>query len=363
MLDAPVPLGPSRVRVEASAGLAVAVAGSVDSSSDQVAELLRQADVAMEQAKRTGVALVRHELGVVAPDLGWLMLGGEIPRAVADREFTVAFQPIVDLVTGDMVAAEALARWHHPDRGELDPQRFLTAVERSGLLPAFAAAVLDQALSAVRRWTELGVEATVAVNASPRSLLDATFGQLVLGRLAAHGVAAQSLVLELTESLTLNQVDLVGGVLAELRDAGVRLALDDFGTGYSSLSLLARVPAYELKIDRSFVSAMRTSPEAAAVVRSTIELGRSLGRLVVAEGVETDEECQLLTDLGCHCGQGHLFARPLPIDELIARLAQGTDGVIGRLYRPRPAPAAVEVVRPRRSTEDDQPSHSHEENG
>ena len=123
----------------------------------------------------------------------------------------------------------------------------------------------------------------------------------------ATACAGGDLVIELTESLTLSQVELVGDVLRELRDAGVRLALDDFGTGYSSLAMLAKVPAYELKIDRSFVAAMATSPEALAVVRSTVELGRSLSRLVVAEGVERAEQRQALWEMGCPAGQGHLF--------------------------------------------------------
>ena len=170
----------------------------------------------------------------------------------------MAFQPIVDLATGEMISAEALARWHHPERGDLDPRRFLAAVERSGLLPAFAEAVLDQALAAMLRWRELGIDAPVAVNASPRSLLDPTFARMVADRLAAHGVRGRDLVIELTETLTMGQVELVGDVLNELRATGVRLALDDFGTSASSLAMLARVPVDELKIDRGFVAEMGT---------------------------------------------------------------------------------------------------------
>jgi len=238
----------------------------------------------------------------------------------------------VDLATGDMLAAEALARWHHPDRGDLDPRRFLAAVERSGLLPAFAEAVLDQALVAMRRWRAEGVVAPVAVNASPRSLLDPTFPAMVAARLAHHGVTGRDLVIELTESLTLSQADLVGRVLDELRALGVRLALDDFGTGFSTLAMLAKVPAYELKIDRGFVSAMAESPEAAAVVRSTIELGRSLNLLVVAEGVEDDDQRRTLAGLGCAAGQGHLFARPVSADALVELVRSAP--VPGRLAAP-----------------------------
>jgi EAL domain-containing protein (putative c-di-GMP-specific phosphodiesterase class I) len=313
-------------------------------------ELLRRADVAMYQAKRGGPRIVYYEEARDTADVAQLMLGGDLPRAIAEREFVVSFQPIVDLATGDMISAEALARWHHPDRGDLDPRRFLAAVERSGLLPAFAEAVLDQALDALLRWRALGIDAPVAVNASPRSLLDPTFPRMVSDRLAAHRLRGADLIIELTETLTLSQVEMVGGVLRELREAGIRLALDDFGTGYSSLAMLAKVPVYELKIDRSFVSAMDTSPEALAVVRSTIELGRSLNRLVVAEGVERDDQRLALWELGCPAAQGHLFGRPMAIDALLDAVAGGVGGPAGRLRAPIHASArnVIELPRTRR---------------
>lgn len=347
-LDDPIDLGEMRVRVEASAGTAMADQ-TLTAEAGGMVELLRRADVAMYQAKRGGgPRIVRYEPDRDTTDVAQLMLGGDLPRAIADREFAVCFQPIVDLATGQMVSAEALARWLHPDRGDLDPRRFLTAVERSGLLPAFAEAVLDQALAAMLRWRAEGVDAPVAVNASPRSLLDAGFPRMVTDRLAAHGVTGSELVIELTESLTPNQVEMIGGVLTELRDAGVRLALDDFGTGYSSLAMLATVPVYELKIDRSFVSAMDTSAEAAAVVHATIELGRSLDLVVVAEGVERADQRQMLWQLGCSAGQGHLFARPMVIDALIDRVRTGPGS--GRLCEPIRSSGenVIDLLRPRR---------------
>jgi diguanylate cyclase len=346
-LDAPVDLGGMRVRVEASAGIAVAdeTLEPGGGSLGGMVELLRRADVAMHRAKRGGPRVVCYDPSLDTTDVAQLMLGGDLPRAITDHEFAVSFQPIVDLTTGDMISAEALARWRHPDRGDLDPRRFLAPVERSGLLPAFAEAVLDQALAAVKRWQAAGIAAPVAVNASPRSLLDPSFARMVIDRLAAHGVPGSDLVIELTETLTLSQVDLVGGVLAQLREAGVRLALDDFGTGYSSLAMLGKVPVHELKIDRSFVMALLSAPEAAAVVRSTIELGRSLDLLVVAEGVERPDQRQMLWDLGCAAGQGHLFARPMAIDALLERIGTGTDGVPGRLAPPLTAGVVVRLAR------------------
>ncbi|MFI2662012.1 putative bifunctional diguanylate cyclase/phosphodiesterase [Micromonospora carbonacea] len=327
-LHEPLDLDGMRISVEASGGIAIAPA------SGGMPELLRRADVAMYQAKRAGQRIATYASTRDTADLGRLTLGGELPRAVADQEFTVNFQPIVDLGTGEVTSAEALARWHHPVHGVIDPLRFLEAVERSGLLPAFAEAILDQALIAANSWRDAGFDLPVAVNVSPRSLLDARFPSSVLARLRAHDLPPDRLVLELTETLTLSQLDVVDRVLSRLRDEGVRLALDDFGTGYSSLSLLSRIPVHELKIDRSFVSAMEGSAEAAAVIRSTLDLGRSLGLTVVAEGVESEPQRRALWELGCTAGQGHLFGRPVPAGTLLSTLHRGFGGRTGTLAPP-----------------------------
>ncbi|MGR6322806.1 bifunctional diguanylate cyclase/phosphodiesterase [Micromonospora soli] len=327
-LHEPLDLDGMRISVEASGGIAVAPA------SGGMAELLRRADVAMYQAKRAGQQVSTYAPARDTADLGRLTLGGELPRAVADHEFTVTFQPIVDLGSGAAIGAEALARWHHPTHGMIDPLHFLEAVERSGLLPAFTEAILDQALIAAGTWRAAGFDLPVSVNMSPRSLLDPRFPGAVLARLRAHDLPPDRLVLELTETLTLSQLDVVDQVLSRLRDSGVRLALDDFGTGYSSLSLLSRIPVHELKIDRSFVSTMETATEAAAVIRSTLDLGRSLDLTVVAEGVESEPQRRALWELGCAAGQGHLFARPLPAGALLAALQRGAGGRPGILAPP-----------------------------
>jgi diguanylate cyclase (GGDEF)-like protein len=319
-LHEPIGIDGMRISVEASGGIAVAT------GVGGVAELLRRADVAMYQAKRSGQRISAYAPTRDTADIGRLALGGDLPRAVAEHEFTVNFQPIVELATGEVVAAEALARWHHPDRGDLDPRRFLDAVERSGLLPAFADVVLEQALIAAVGWRDAGFDLPVAVNVSPRSLLDPGFPSSVAARLRAYDLPADRLFLELTETLTISQLEVVDRVLGQLRDEGVRLALDDFGTGYSSLSVLSRIPVHELKIDRAFISSMETSAEAAAVVRSTVDLARSLDLVVVAEGVESEPQRRVLWELGCGAGQGHLFARPMPAARLLAALHRGTGG-------------------------------------
>ncbi|MFD2766320.1 putative bifunctional diguanylate cyclase/phosphodiesterase [Micromonospora eburnea] len=342
-LHEPLDLDGMRISVEASGGIAAAPA------SGGMPELLRRADVAMYQAKRSGRRISTYAPTRDTADLGRLTLGGELPRAVADHEFNVNFQPIVDLGSGEVIGAEALARWHHPTHGVIDPLRFLETVERSGLLPAFAEAILDQALIAAGTWRDAGFDLPVSVNVSPRSLLDARFPGAVLARLRAHDLPPDRLVLELTETLTLSQLDVVDRVLSRLRDSGVRLALDDFGTGYSSLSLLSRIPVHELKIDRSFVTAMESATEAAAVIRSTLDLGRSLDLMVVAEGVENDAQRRALWELGCAAGQGHLFARPLPAGALLAALQRGAGGRPGTLAPPLHDAGAVIRLPGRRS--------------
>jgi diguanylate cyclase len=303
----------------------------------------------MYQAKRRGQQVIRYAAAHDTADVNQLVLGADLARAVAEGEFVVHFQPIVDLGTAEVIAAEALARWHHPEHGELSPAAFLDTIERSAQLPAFAEAVLDQALEAAVRWREAGYTMPVAVNVSPRSLLDPRFPEIVKTCLAAYDLPADALVVELTESLMLSQLEVVDSVLDSLRDAGIVLALDDFGTGFSSLSTLARVPVHELKIDRSFVGGMG-SPAEAAVVRSTVELGRSLELMVVAEGVESEDQRRRLWELGCPAGQGYLFARAMPLDALLAALGRGFGGRPGTLAEPlHDAGSVIRIPRARRS--------------
>ncbi len=316
-----------RLDIAATAGVAVNI---VDGD---LGELLRRADVAAQQAKLDGLAVSAYAPTRDTADVGRLALGADLTRAVAHREFTIAFQPVVDLETGMMRSAEALARWPHPRLGQLSPHQFLDSIERSGLLTGFTEHILDQALAGARTWTDAGFEVPVAVNISPRSLLDAGFPHLISVALDRYHLPPSALIIELTETLTLSSLGVVDEVLHTLRELGVMLALDDFGTGYSSLATVARVPIDELKIDRSFVAGIAGATEN-AIVRTTIELGRSLGILVVAEGIESAEQRERLWSLGCDAGQGHLFSRPVPAQRLISRLRRGHEGVPGRLVAP-----------------------------
>jgi diguanylate cyclase len=344
-LNPPMEVDGVRVSIEACGG--VAIATSDGGGKRTVEELLRRADVAMYQAKRNGQRVVLFDQSRDTADVKSLALGGEISRAITEDEFIVNFQPIVDLGTGDAVGAEALTRWAHPQHGVLAPILFLDSIERSGQLAAFTEVVLDQALSAATRWLAAGFDMPVSVNVTPRSLLDSTFPDMVERQLEGRESLAPNLIIELTESVTLSQLEVVDDVLGRLRQLGLQLALDDFGTGYSSLATLARVPVQELKIDRSFVAAM-DGPTEAAVVRSTIELGRSLGLMVVAEGVESERQRTRLWEFGCPWGQGHLFAKPMPIAKLLALLDAGPGGKPGRLAEPLHETGAVIRIPPSR---------------
>lgn len=304
-------------------------------------ELMRRADVAMYQAKRAGRRLACYTPATDPADRDRLTLANQLPRAVAEREFVLLFQPIVDIASGEVVGAEALARWRHPTRGELQPRWFLDLVERSAQLPAFTSALLDDALTAADTWRAAGHDLSVSVNISARSVLDTTLPRQVRAALDRHRTPPDRLCLELTETLALSQLETVDQVLTRLHDMGVRLSLDDFGTGFSSIGVLSRIPVHEIKIDRSFVGGLTTaSPDevaaeqAGAVVRSTVQLGRTLDLSVVAEGIESELQRVMLWELGCTLGQGHMFARAVPADQLLALLTRGVGGRPGTLATP-----------------------------
>ena len=298
--------------VEASIGVAVAPAGSADMS-----ELLRRAEVAMYQAKQGGASVQWYDSAKDGASTDRLALLAELREALAvDDQLVLALQPAVDLSTGAPTGVEALIRWRHPRRGLLNPIDFVRAVENSELLGAFTRHVIDRALGLAATWTTQGLTVPISVNMSPRSLLDPHLPADVAELLRRHKMPAQRLVLEITETVVMSELDVIDEVLAGLRELGVQLAVDDFGTGYSSLTFLTRIPVDEVKVDRAFVAKMVDSPEAAAIVRATVDLGKRLGLRVVAEGVETDEQKKLLTAMGCSAAQGYRFFPPMPADKV-----------------------------------------------
>jgi diguanylate cyclase len=309
-----------QISVEASIGVVAAPAGEVD-----VTELLRRADIAMYQAKHDGASVACYEPGRDNASTDRVALLAELREALACQDqIELLFQPAVALATRRPVSVEAFVRWRHPRRGTLKPVDFVRAVEQSELLGQFTRHVLDAALAVAARLREGGADLPVSVNLSPRSLHDRQLPSDVRALLERHGIPPQGLILEITETVVLSEEKVVDEVLADLRALGVQLSVDDFGTGCSALTFLTRVALDEVKVDRTFVTRMADQPEAAAIVRTTVELGRELGRRVVAEGVETAEQCQALIGLGCETAQGFYFYAPMPVPAAVEALRGAT---------------------------------------
>jgi diguanylate cyclase (GGDEF)-like protein len=315
--DEPVTVGDITLVARASLGIAICEAGAVDAET-----LLQQADVAMYVAKERRQGAVVYDADLDHYSAERLSLVAELRQAIDGGDLVVHYQPKVRLCDGKVTGVEALVRWQHPERGLILPDEFIPLAEQTGLIGALTEVVLRDALGAVAEWRAMGHDLSVAVNLSVHSLYDPALPDHVRANLAAHGLPASALELEITESTMMDRPAVAAEMLGRLHDLGVHVAVDDYGIGHSSLAYLHRLPVHTLKIDKSFVLAMETSVEASAIVRSTIELGHNLGLAVVAEGVETEEVWSRLVDLGCDAAQGYLLSRPVPAADLGPTLAR-----------------------------------------
>lgn len=246
---------------------------------------------------------------------------GELDAAIDNGEVWVAFQPKLDLLSGEICGAEALVRWTHPEKGPINPEEFITAAERHDRIEKLTEHVLNRAVEAAAMLNSSGRRFDMAVNLSPRLIGHANLKPMVVQTLRRHGLSAERLILEITETAAMSSADAAIQELKDLRSIGLQLSIDDYGTGFSTLDYLKRCPATELKIDRSFVRMLVTSRSDRIMVNSTIELAHSLGEEVVAEGVEDSETLQLLGQMGCDKAQGYLIGRPMPLEALVDFLA------------------------------------------
>jgi EAL domain-containing protein (putative c-di-GMP-specific phosphodiesterase class I) len=301
--------------VTASIGIAV-----YPSDGANAEELMRNADTAMYRAKDSGRGTyVFFEEAMNAEVVQRSTLERELRHAISQNEFLLHFQPQVDPRTGRVRGAEALLRWRHPERGMVGPNTFIVVAEETGLIAPIGHIVLVEACAQLSAWRAQGLDLEyVAVNVSSRQFRQPNFVELVEAALRKHAVPAGCLELEITESLLLNDADTVVAMLNQLKSLGVRISIDDFGTGYSSMAYLERLPFDALKIDISFIRKIRDDGEGGTIAATIMAMAHSLGKSVVAEGVQTQAQVDFLRKLNCELVQGYLYSRPLPAEDLAA---------------------------------------------
>jgi diguanylate cyclase (GGDEF)-like protein len=303
--------GGSEVRLSASIGIAMFP------EHGPISRLIPNADAAMFAVKRTGGATYAfYEARMELDASDQLELQNDLRLAIERHELALFYQPKVDARTREMTGVEALVRWTHPGRGAVGPAELIAVAERFGLIGAIGQWVIDAACRQARAWEEQGLRIRVAVNLSAHQLRQDDLVSRIRQAFEAHKVDASLFTFEITESVAMEDTQATLRSFAQLARAGVSLAIDDFGTGHSSLAYLRTLPAQQLKIDRSFIGDLGLSGDAMAVVDAVIRLAHALGLRVVAEGVETERQCQILTTLGCDEFQGYLFARPMDAERV-----------------------------------------------
>ena len=312
-LSSSVQAGGFEIQVRGSAGIA-----EFPRDAKTESELLGAADAAMYSAKHAGKnAVAVYDEQMTDASRERLRIESELSRALANREFTLVYQPIIDMASRSMVGVEALVRWQHPQRGLIGPATFIPVAESSGLIVELGRHVLELATRQIASWEAEGFgDFYVAVNASARQLRDGLLLEQVSRALKSSGADPSRLEIEITEHSLVDDHDVAVRTLVSLRSLGVRVAIDDFGTGLSSLAYLRRLPIDKLKIDRGFVRELPGNESDAAIVTAIASMAHALGLRVVAEGIETVAQRAFLADLRVDFGQGYLFGRPVPASEL-----------------------------------------------
>lgn len=305
-----------------SASIGVTVFGE---AAQDVEELLRQADIAMYQAKKAGRNTLRFfDYRMQEVINARARLEGELHKALENHQLRLYYQIQLDSSRRPL-GAEALLRWIHPERGLVSPAQFIPLAEESGLILPMGRWVLETACRQIKAWARDAQmqDLVLAVNISARQFHQADFVAMVREIVRDHAINPACLKLELTESLLLDNAEEAAAIMNELKGIGIKLSLDDFGTGYSSLHYLKLLPLDQIKIDQSFVRDIATDPNDAAIVQTIIAMARTLGLNVIAEGVETDAQREFLASSGCHAYQGYLFGKPVPIEQFEASLKTG----------------------------------------
>ncbi|MFA7318697.1 MAG: EAL domain-containing protein [Sulfuricella sp.] len=292
---------------------------------DSGEELLKNADVAMYRAKKRGRNRFRfYDENMDASSVERLSLETSLRRAVDNGELLLYYQPQVNLHSGEIIGAEALIRWQHPEMGLVSPAKFIPLAEESGLIFPIGEWVMRTACAQIKVWQDAGVMTpTVAVNLSAHQFRQRQLVKMTTGVLLDTGIDGRYLELEMTESAVMEDADRVIRILRELKEAGTSISIDDFGTGYSSLSYLKQFAIDKLKVDQSFVREITRDPSDAAIVVAIITMAHSLGLNVIAEGVETEGQLEYLRSHGCDEIQGYFFSRPVPVSDFEQMLRSG----------------------------------------
>ncbi len=298
-----------------------------DAEYDSPEEILRDADIAMHHAKKEEVPIAVFDKELRSRVVNAVQIESDLRFAVQRKELVLFYQPIVSLPDGKLSGFEALVRWKHPERGLVPPNDFIPIAEESGLIIPMTGWILNEACRQMSQWQKMSnvdSDLMVSVNLSGRHLSEISLVSDVRKALEKHHLDPNSLKLEVTESIAMQNIDMTVESLTKLKELGVRLSMDDFGTGYSSLSQLHRLPFDTLKIDRSFVSNVKENGEDGEILWTIISLAQTLNLKIIAEGIETVEQLKLLRLLKCDYGQGYLLARPLPKEEIEVLLAEKT---------------------------------------
>ena len=311
-LEAPLDMAERQAQVSIGASIGLALYPLHADSPDT---LLRRADIAMYEAKQSKQRVAVYQAGHDETHLRRIGLIGDLRKACERNEFHVVYQPKVDLRTHRVAHAEALLRWQHPVLGTISPDEFIPLAEHCGLIHEITAFVLATGLRQAAEWRDDDLQIGLAVNLSAMDLLDARLPGRVAALLQAHRFPPRELILEITESTVMRDVPSALATMRALRTLGVRLSIDDFGTGHSSLAQLRSLPVDEIKIDKSFVMRLDTSPDDTVIVRSAIEIGHNMGLVVIAEGVEQAGSLAILQGLHCDMVQGYFFSKPIPAED------------------------------------------------
>jgi diguanylate cyclase (GGDEF)-like protein/PAS domain S-box-containing protein len=313
-LRTPFELGGTEVYVTASMGIAL-----FPQHADDAVQLLRHADTAMYRSKGTAPGGYSIYADGAQDLLGKLSFSTRLRKAVENQNWTLHYQPIVELADGSMIGVEALIRWEDPNGGLVHPGDFIPLAEEMGLIEAIGDWVIDELVRQGAEWRSEGLELELSFNLSPRQLWQPEIGDRIMERIEAARLDPSRVVVEMTETAAMTDPDRTLRILRDLSARGLRIALDDFGTGYSSLSRLRDLPVDILKVDRSFVGDVAAQPTNRSMVQAIVQLAHGLGMTPLAEGIETQEDWLFLVERGCRLGQGYFFSRPVPAAEILAR--------------------------------------------